>query len=197
MAAASPYIRQETAGGSLWVLVAFALVALNLYFQPTMVVKQDKLSPAEFKAKYGPWGVVAGASQGLGREWVLALVRRGLDSCAEAGYHIVLVVGHPEFYPRFGFSRDLARPLDSPYQSEAFMALELTPGALAEVVGTVRYPPRLQCSDRHAPHVLPDAGYSPLASEHDIRGSLLDVGCWVFVVRHSWFDIRGLMFVVR
>jgi putative acetyltransferase len=75
--------------------------------------------------------------QGIGS----ALVRQGLDDCAEAGHRIVLVVGHPEFYPRFGFSRDLARRLDSPYQCEAFMSFELMPGALYGVVGTVRYSP--------------------------------------------------------
>ena len=74
--------------------------------------------------------------QGVGS----ALVRRGLELCAEAGHRIVLVVGHPEYYPRFGFVREPARRLSSPYQGEAFMALELAPGALAGVTGAVRYP---------------------------------------------------------
>ena len=75
--------------------------------------------------------------QGVGT----ALVRRGLEHCADAGHRIVLVVGHPAYYPRFGFSRESARRLDSPYQGDAFMALELAPGALAGVSGTVRSPP--------------------------------------------------------
>lgn len=69
-----------------------------------------------------------------------ALVRRGLEVCRERGHSIVLVVGHPAYYPRFGFSAALAKNLRSPYSGDVFMALELTPGALKDVVGTVAYP---------------------------------------------------------
>lgn len=75
--------------------------------------------------------------QGIGSE----LVRRGLDDCREQGHRIVVVLGHPEFYQRFGFSSKAARPLESPFSGEAWMALELTPGALDRVSGTVQYPP--------------------------------------------------------
>src|SRR5438067_12733330 len=52
------------------------------------------------------------------------------------------LVTHPDFYPRFGFSAKLAEPLSSPFGGrEAWMALELVPGALAGVAGWVRYPP--------------------------------------------------------
>ena len=70
-----------------------------------------------------------------------ALVKAGLDLCRERGCSIVVVVGHPAYYPRFGFSVGLAQKLRSPFSgSEAFMALELVPEALAGVSGTVRYP---------------------------------------------------------
>ena len=69
------------------------------------------------------------------------LVREGLRACAEAGHRIVVVLGHPEFYPRFGFSATLVERLESPYSGPAFMAVELVPGALEGVEGTVRYPP--------------------------------------------------------
>ena len=52
----------------------------------------------------------------------------------------MLVLGHPEFYTRFGFSAKLAEPLRSPFTGPAFMALELVPGALAGVNGEVCYP---------------------------------------------------------
>ena len=69
-----------------------------------------------------------------------ALVQRGLEVCGERGVEIVVVVGHPEYYPRFGFSAELATRLRAPLSGEAFMALELAPGALAGgVTGTVRY----------------------------------------------------------
>ncbi len=69
-----------------------------------------------------------------------ALVREGLSRCTEQGHRIVLVVGHPAYYPRFGFSAELALPLASPYAGPSFMALELVAGALSNVRGTVQYP---------------------------------------------------------
>jgi putative acetyltransferase len=68
------------------------------------------------------------------------LIRHGLDWLRGAGEEIVIVIGHPTYYPRFGFSADKARALASPFPPEAFMALELRPGALDGVQGKVRYP---------------------------------------------------------
>jgi putative acetyltransferase len=70
-----------------------------------------------------------------------SLVREGLRACREAGHRIVIVLGHPEFYPRFGFSAKLAEPLRSVYSGPAFMAVELVPDALKGIEGEVRYPP--------------------------------------------------------
>jgi putative acetyltransferase len=68
------------------------------------------------------------------------LIRHGLDWLRGRGERVVIVVGHPTYYPPFGFSSDRARALSSPFPAEAFMALELVPGALDDVRGTVRYP---------------------------------------------------------
>jgi putative acetyltransferase len=77
-------------------------------------------------------------NRGIGSE----LVRRGLDLCRERGHRIVVVLGHPGFYPRFGFSAELATRLASPFAGgESFMAAELVPGALDGVSGRVVYPP--------------------------------------------------------
>jgi len=70
------------------------------------------------------------------------LVNEGLRACREAGHKIVVVLGHPGFYPRFGFSAKLAERLTSPFGGgDAWMAVELVPGALTGVVGRVEYPP--------------------------------------------------------
>jgi putative acetyltransferase len=53
---------------------------------------------------------------------------------------IVVVRGHPQYYSRFGFSAKPTGNLRGPFSGEAFMALELEPGALAGVIGNVRYP---------------------------------------------------------
>jgi putative acetyltransferase len=70
-----------------------------------------------------------------------ALVRAGLEHARRARHRIVVVLGHPPFYPRFGFSASLARALVAPYSGDAFMAVELVPGALTGVRGRVEYPP--------------------------------------------------------
>ena len=68
------------------------------------------------------------------------LIRAGLDFLRRQGEHVVLVLGHPDYYPRFGFSAEKARSLESPFPPNAFMAMELTPDALDGVCGKVRYP---------------------------------------------------------
>ena len=68
-----------------------------------------------------------------------ALVRRGLDRCRERGVEAVIVLGHADYYPRFGFSAALAERLDAPFSGESFMALELLPGVLAGTPGCVHY----------------------------------------------------------
>jgi len=68
------------------------------------------------------------------------LIRHGLDLLRGRGEQIVIVVGHPDYYPRFGFSSEKAGSLESPFPSDAFMAMELSPGALDGVRGKVRYP---------------------------------------------------------
>jgi putative acetyltransferase len=77
-------------------------------------------------------------NQGVGS----ALVRRGLEVCKGQGHEIVVVLGHPSFYPRFGFSSKLAAQLESPYSvGDSFMAVKLVPGSLENVRGQVQYPP--------------------------------------------------------
>jgi len=78
-------------------------------------------------------------NQGIGSE----LVRQGLKECHLLGLKVVVVVGHPTYYPRFGFSSARAKGLEAPFQvpDEAFMVLELIPEALDGISGMVKYPP--------------------------------------------------------
>lgn len=69
------------------------------------------------------------------------LIRYGLEECRRLGHRIVVVVGHPAYYPRFGFSSARAKGLEAPYPDPVFMAQELVPGGLDGVRGTVEYPP--------------------------------------------------------
>jgi putative acetyltransferase len=74
--------------------------------------------------------------QGVGGQ----LIRHGLDWLRHRGERIVLVLGHPGYYPRFGFSAEKARSLESPFHPDSFMAMDLSPGALHGIHGKVRYP---------------------------------------------------------
>ena len=69
-----------------------------------------------------------------------ALVRDGIELCRQEGLPAIIVVGHPSYYPRFGFSSQTVAHLKSPYAGEAFMGLELVSRALTGVQGRVRYP---------------------------------------------------------
>lgn len=74
-----------------------------------------------------------------------ALVEAALDAGRQLGARIVVVLGHPGLYSRFGFRPELAQQLSSPFGGgESWMALELLPGSLAGVEGTVEYPPPFQ-----------------------------------------------------
>jgi len=72
------------------------------------------------------------------------LVRSGLETCHAQGIEVVVVLGHPEYYPRFGFSAELAQHLLAPFSGPAFMALELKKGILDGVEGIARYPDALE-----------------------------------------------------
>jgi putative acetyltransferase len=73
-----------------------------------------------------------------------ALVLAGLEQCRQLGFVAVVVLGHPEYYPRFGFSPSSRFGIDSEYEvpEEVFMAMELEPEALsgdfARLVARVR-----------------------------------------------------------
>lgn len=70
-----------------------------------------------------------------------ALVNAGLERCRTLGVLGVVVVGHPDYYPRFGFGPASRFGLKCEYDvpENAFLALELVPGALAGKAGIVRY----------------------------------------------------------
>ena len=75
--------------------------------------------------------------QGVGGD----LMRASLDELRATSGGAVFLLGHPSYYPRFGFRP--AREFGIHYQDDrdAFMALELTPGALDNVTGTAHFSP--------------------------------------------------------
>ncbi len=69
------------------------------------------------------------------------LVKRGLEECRKLGCGAVVVLGHPWFYPRFGFvpASRFGLTCEFDVSDEVFMALELVPGYLRSRSGTVFY----------------------------------------------------------
>lgn len=94
-------------------------------------------SDGGFFAALGPLAVATDHQrEGIGQE----IVREGIARCREAGVRAMVVLGHPDYYPRFGFSAAATKMFKGPYDRPAFMALDLAPGGLAEG-GVVRYAP--------------------------------------------------------
>ncbi|WP_171167838.1 GNAT family N-acetyltransferase [Streptomyces sp. I05A-00742] len=68
-----------------------------------------------------------------------AAVRAVLEAARARGEHAVTVLGHPEYYPKFGFGRASAHGIRAPFEvpDEAMMVLGLTDRPLP--AGTIRY----------------------------------------------------------
>ena len=77
--------------------------------------------------------------QGIGS----LLVRSGLEECRKAGHRVVVVLGHPDYYPRFGFVPSTRHGIKSEFDvpDEVFMVTELSEGALSGCAGTAKYQP--------------------------------------------------------
>ncbi len=69
------------------------------------------------------------------------LARAGLEACLAAGHPVVFVLGHRNYYPRFGFEPASRRGFSCEYPrvGDSFMVAELAAGALRGRSGLVRY----------------------------------------------------------
>ena len=80
--------------------------------------------------------------QGIGTR----LVDASLKQCRQLGYEVVVAVGHPQYYPRFGFIMAKQKGISCEFEAppEAFMLLELQPDALAGRTGMVKFQPEFR-----------------------------------------------------
>ncbi|MBS5883919.1 N-acetyltransferase [Clostridium sp.] len=76
-------------------------------------------------------------SNGIGKK----LINEAIEKAKSLGYKSIVVLGHENYYPKFGFKKasnyGIKAPFDVP--DEAYMVLELLPNALNEVNGVVEY----------------------------------------------------------
>ncbi|MEM9448302.1 MAG: N-acetyltransferase [Cyanobacteria bacterium P01_E01_bin.6] len=75
-----------------------------------------------------------------------ALIREGLKQLADSRVDLVFVLGHPDYYPKFGFQTAGILGFEAPYaipseHADAWMVQELKVGVIGRVVG------RIQCSE--------------------------------------------------
>ena len=102
-----------------------AMVGHILFSRLPLIGEADTLEAAAL----APMAVAPGRQKGgIGS----LLVKEGLRACAEAGVPAVVVLGHRDYYPRFGFDPAMATGLTAPFSGPRFMALQLSPGALAK-----------------------------------------------------------------
>ena len=109
-------------------------IAGHILFSPVTLVGHDDLTLMGF----APMSVLPDRQRrGIGS----ALVRAGLERCTENGHGVVVVVGHPEYYPRFGFVPASRFRVGCEYDvpDDVFMALELKPGIFSGRSGLIRY----------------------------------------------------------
>ena len=77
--------------------------------------------------------------QGVGGK----LVEHGLQHLTNAGVDLVFVLGHPGYYPRYGFEPAGVQGFEAPYpipeeHANAWMVQELRPGVIGSVSGKVK-----------------------------------------------------------
>jgi putative acetyltransferase len=101
----------------------------------------DPASPDTSLIALGPIAVVPEhQNRGIGG----SLVHAGMETCLELGYEAVFLVGHAEYYPRFGFTKasDWGIVCEFEAPEDAWMAAELKPGTLNGLRGiTVLFHP--------------------------------------------------------
>ena len=107
----------------------------HILFSPVSLAEQ---AHAPTIAGLAPMAVLpAWQGKGVGSR----LVTEGLKYCAEAGYVAVVVLGHPDYYPRFGFVPASRFNIKSEYEvpDEVFMLKELKEAALSGIQGVIQY----------------------------------------------------------
>ncbi|ANM29155.1 GCN5 family acetyltransferase [Acidobacteria bacterium Mor1] len=109
----------------------------HILLTPIRIVDESREHPSLALA---PVSVEPGhQSRGLGGALIEEAHRRALKS----GHGSVVLLGHPAYYPRFGYRPAAEFGIVLPFEvpAEYCMAVELRAGALDGVAGTVRYPP--------------------------------------------------------
>ncbi|MCQ1058171.1 N-acetyltransferase [Photobacterium sp. ZSDE20] len=102
-------------------------------FSPVMLDGEDHhwqgLAPMAIKPEY--------QRQGIGQ----AMIEEAKQTLAELGYPVIVVLGHPDYYPKAGFAPAASKGIQCPWPvpEEVFMVLEAVPGAMDGKTGMISY----------------------------------------------------------
>jgi len=128
-----------------------ALTISLVAVQETAIVGHIAFSPVEITSEKSSFGALTLApmavlpphqNKGIGSQ----LVTAGLQECLRLGHEIIVVVGHPNYYPRFGFVPANPKGIECEFEAphEAWMIKELKEGTLAGSQGKVRFQPEFK-----------------------------------------------------
>jgi len=117
----------------------------------TAIVGHIAFSPVEIASEKSSFGVLALApmavlppyqNKGIGSQLVTAV----FQECLRLGHEVIIVLGHPNYYPRFGFVPAYSKGIGCEFEvpDEAWMIAELKQGALAGRQGKVRFQPEFK-----------------------------------------------------
>jgi len=130
-------LRENSAGLLSLVAVKDGQVVAHILFSPATIGADDNIVEGMGLA---PMAVLPDyQQQGIGSE----LVRAGIARLASTACPFVIVLGHPHYYPRFGFEPASRRGIRSEWEvpDEAFMILVLDDERMREISGVARYRP--------------------------------------------------------
>ena len=120
---------------SLVAIYSDKIVGHILFFQVSIIFEKGIHSTLSL----GPMSVLPEhQNKGIGGE----LIRAGLKRAKELGFKSVIVLGHPEYYPRFGFRKASEWNIKDPFGAPeaAMMATELEKESLDFGGGIIEYP---------------------------------------------------------
>ena len=110
-------------------IIGHILLTKALIRDTNKITKTLALAPLSVLPEYQKCGIGKG------------LMNKAIEVARKLGYKSIVVLGHENYYPKFGFKKASMYGVKAPFEvpDEAYMILELIPNALNGVSGVVEY----------------------------------------------------------